>query len=134
MRIAAKEARLRISNRGSVLSVQVTGLVTISTIDEIRLFLAPMVARASAVWVDYTASAVAASDAELAGLALPIGAGSESVPIAWATADTGTALLWQRQVLRFALLGKRRFASCGQDGAAKWAQEQARLGSLDRPR
>lgn len=134
MRLAAKEARLRISNRGPVLSVQVSGLVTVATIEEIRLHLAPLVERAGAVWVDYTTSVVAASDLELAGLVRPIALGARATPMAWAVADTGTAALWQRQVLRLAFAGQRRFVSCGQDGAAQWAQEQARLGLLDRLR
>lgn len=134
MRLAARQARLQISNRGPVLSVQVSGLVTTRTIDQIRLHLAPMAALAGAVWVDYTASVVAVSDLELAGLVTPIAASAKPVPMAWAVADTGTAALWQRQVLRLAFAGQRRFVSCGQDGAAQWAQEQARLGLLDRPR
>ena len=93
-----------------------------------------MAALAGAVWVDYTASVVAVSDLELAGLVTPIAASAKPVPMAWAVADTGTAALWQRQVLRLAFAGQRRFVSCGQDGAAQWAQEQARLGLLDRPR
>lgn len=134
MRLEAKQARLRISNRGAVLSVHVTGLVTTSTIDQIRRHLTPMAARAGAVWVDYTRSVVAVSDLELSGLVAPIAAGDRSIPMAWAVSDTGIAELWQGQVLRLALVGQRRFVSCGLDGAAEWAQTQARLALQDRRR
>ena len=134
MRLEARQARLDVSSQGDVLCVRVSGLVTASTIEQIRRHLAPMAARAGAVWVDYTASAVAVSDLELAGLVATMRPGGRQIPMAWAVSDTGTAALWQRQALRFALAGQRRFVSCGPDGAAAWAQAQARLGSLDRRR
>ena len=133
MRLEAKQARLQISNRGPVLSVQVTGLVTVRTIDQIRMHLAPMAAKAGALWVDYTRSVVVVSDLELCGLVAPIATGIKPIPMAWAVSDTGIAELWQRQVLRLALVGQRRFVSCGLDGAAEWAQAQARLSLQDRP-
>lgn len=127
MRLATKQARLQINSRDDVLSVRVSGLVTVSTIDEIRLFLAPMAERAAAIWVDYTASVVAVTDLELQSLVSPIARGARSIPMAWAAPDTGTVELWGRQSLRLALHGHRRFVAGGIDAAARWAHQQALL-------
>lgn len=125
MQLIAKQARLQVSSRGAVLSVGVSGLVTARTIEEIRLFLAPMMPSAGAVWIDYTRAAIAVTDLELQGLVSPIAAGARSVPMAWAVADEGTAELWSRQALRLALHGHHRFVGLGVDEAARWAEQEA---------
>lgn len=120
----------RVTLRGAtagVVAISVTGLVVVSTIEALRHFLAPVVAGASAVWIDYTGAAIAVSDSELRGIAGPVPPGTRSMPMAWAVADGGVAELWSRQALRFALAGQRRFVSVGPAGAHQWAHDQARI-------
>ena len=127
MQLFAKQARLQVSSRGRVLSVEVSGLVTARTIEEIRVLVAPMLPLVGAAWFDYTRSAIAVTDLELQGLVAPITSGMKSTPMAWAVSDEGTEALWSRQSLRLALHGHRRFVGGGVDAAAAWAEQQAKM-------
>ena len=121
--------RLRSQLLGCVFVVAATGLLTAQGVRNVRRWVREAVpVEAGAVVMDYRRCAVVITDDDLQALARPELPLSPTIPLAWLVSDCATAALWNRQVLRLALVGQRRFASCLYESAIAWATEQARLG------
>lgn len=130
MHALAEGPRLQANLEGSVFVVSCNGLLTARTVRAVRRWLNSNVpAGAGAVVLDYRTAVVVIDDDDLNTLAGPAPAPvlSPPIPLAWLVADKETANAWQRQVLRLALNGQRRFASHLESEAFAWAREQAQL-------
>lgn len=129
MRHEVEGVRLTVSHGDGVCYVSCVGLLTAGAIAGIRMWaVAAFPAGVGAVVMDYRRCVIAVTDAQLQALSGPGPAASPSVPLAWLVGDEATAELWRRQVLRLALRGQRRFATCQPEAALAWAEAQARLG------
>lgn len=120
---------------GRVLVVACCGLLTAQTIRGVRRWVgSDLPAECGAVVMDYRRCAIAITECELEALASAKPPLSPPMPLAWVVGDPETAKPWNRQVLRLAFSGQRRFASCQFELAFSWATEQARLGRVAAPR
>jgi hypothetical protein len=110
-----------------VLYVSVTGVVTVEGIFSICAQIQPALGESSAVCLDYSRALLAVTDRGLDALFQASKQGP-SVPImAWVTPDPETAVAWERQAMRFALVGLSRFATHRPQEAHDWVRRQAML-------
>lgn len=120
--------RLVTHSTGGVLVGVVTGVVTATGIAEIRVMLAERCRGERAIFLDYIRAAIAVTEGELAALhARAAPSMVLGTPIAWAVPDEEIAAMWRRQVLRFALSGRRRFVSTDAAAALAWAEKEVCL-------
>jgi hypothetical protein len=112
---------------GGVVYAQVRGIVTLGGIEGIRRELAPVANDgAPLICLDYSRSALALTQRDMAVLAQAAQPGASGLAMAWVVPDEATADLWRVQAFKFALVGLRRFVTTDPAEAHHWVALQSR--------